>query len=187
MRPVPLPRPFDRDVRALHLVGVGGTGMAPLALYLRQTGFTVSGEDDALPPTVRAWLEPAGVTVTGAGDVPEACDLVVHSSAIPAGHPARVRAAARGLPLVRRGEMLAEILRGNKLVAVVGAHGKTTTTGMLITALRRTGFPCGWLLGGLFNDDVVPPGRRGSSDWVVAEIDESDGTIDRFSPESPFW
>ena len=183
MSALPLPRLFDRDVRALHLVGVGGTGMAPLALYLRQTGFTVSGEDDALPPAVRAWLEPAGVTVTGAGGVPEACDLVVHSSAIPAGHPARVRAAARGLPLVRRGEMLAEILRGNKLVAVVGAHGKTTTTGMLITALRRAGFPCGWLLGGLFNDDVVPPGRRGSSDWVVAEIDESDGTIDRFSPE----
>ena len=50
--------------------------MAPLALYLRQTGFTVSGEDDALPPAVRAWLDPAGVMVTGSGDVPEACDLV---------------------------------------------------------------------------------------------------------------
>ncbi|MGA2445039.1 MAG: UDP-N-acetylmuramate dehydrogenase [Opitutaceae bacterium] len=183
MRASPLPRPFDRDLRAIHLVGVGGTGMAPLALCLRQTGFTVSGEDDALPPAVRAWLEPAGVAITEAGDVPEACELVVHSSAIPANHPARVRAAARGLPLVRRGEMLAELLGGKKLVAVVGAHGKTTTTGMLITALRRSGFPCGWLLGGLFNDDAVPPGRIGSSDWVVAEIDESDGTIDRFSPE----
>ena len=183
MSALPLPRLFDRDVRALHLVGVGGTGMAPLALYLRQTGFAVTGEDDALPPAVRAWLEPAGVTVTGTGGVPEACDLVVLSSAIPAGHPARVRAAARGLPLVRRGEMLAEVLRGNRLVAVVGAHGKTTTTGMLITALRRAGFPCGWLLGGLFNDDTVPPGHRGSGEWVVAEIDESDGTIDGFSPE----
>ena len=183
MSALPLPRLFDRDVRALHLVGVGGTGMAPLALYLRQTGFAVTGEDDALPPAVRAWLEPAGVTVTGTGGVPETCDLVVLSSAIPAGHPARVRAAARGLPLVRRGEMLAEILRGNRLVAVVGAHGKTTTTGMLITALRRAGFPCGWLLGGLFNDDTVPPGHRGSGEWVVAEIDESDGTIDGFSPE----
>ena len=183
MSALPLPRLFDRDVRALHLVGVGGTGMAPLALYLRQTGFAVTGEDDALPPAVRAWLEPAGVTVTGTGGVPEACDLVVLSSAIPAGHPARVRAAARGLPLVRRGEILAEVLRGNRLVAVVGAHGKTTTTGMLITALRRAGFPCGWLLGGLFNDDTVPPGHRGSGEWVVAEIDESDGTIDGFSPE----
>ena len=183
MSALPLPRLFDRDVRALHLVGVGGTGMAPLALYLRQTGFAVTGEDDALPPAVRAWLEPAGVTVTGTGGVPETCDLVVLSSAIPAGHPARVRAAARGLPLVRRGEILAEVLRGNRLVAVVGAHGKTTTTGMLITALRRAGFPCGWLLGGLFNDDTVPPGHRGSGEWVVAEIDESDGTIDGFSPE----
>jgi UDP-N-acetylmuramate--L-alanine ligase/UDP-N-acetylenolpyruvoylglucosamine reductase len=183
MRALPLPRPFDRDIRALHLVGVGGTGMAPLALYLRQTGFMVSGEDDALPPAVRVLLEPAGVTITEVGDVPPACDLVVHSSAIPADHPARLRAAARGLLLMRRGEMLAEILRGHKLVAIVGAHGKTTTTGMLITALRRAAFPCGWLLGGLFNDDLVPPGRCGSGDWVVAEIDESDGTIERFSPE----
>ncbi|MDD2762444.1 MAG: UDP-N-acetylmuramate dehydrogenase [Opitutaceae bacterium] len=179
----PLPRPFGRAVRVVHLVGVGGTGMAPLALYLRQTGFTVSGEDDALGRGVRGLLEGAGVTITPAGGVPEDCGLVVHSSAIRADHPARVRATARGLPLVRRGEMLAEILGGRKLVAIVGAHGKTTTTGMLITALRRAGFPCGWLLGGLFNDESIPPGRLDPGDWVVAEIDESDGTIDRFSPE----
>jgi UDP-N-acetylmuramate--alanine ligase len=178
-----LPRPFDRDVHALHLVGVGGTGMAPLALYLREMGFQVSGEDDALAVSVSRWLERTGVTVTSRGDVPAACGLVVHSSAIPADHPARGQAAARGLPAVRRGEMLAEMLHGKKLVAVVGAHGKTTTTGMLITALRRAGFPCGWLLGGLLQDESVPPGRFDAGDWVVAEIDESDGTIDLFSPE----
>ena len=94
-----------------------------------------------------------------------------------------MHAAARGLPVVRRGELLAEVLRDRRLVAVVGAHGKTTTTAMLITALRRAGVPCGWLLGGLFNDEAVPPGRVGSNDWVVAEIDESDGTIDGFAPE----
>ena len=183
MSPPPLPRPFGLDARAVHLVGVGGTGMAPLALYLRGTGFAVSGEDDALAPAVRAWLTAAGVTITGAGGIPAESRLVVHSSAIHADHPARVGAVARGLPLVRRGEMLAEILRDRKLVAVVGAHGKTTTTGMLITALRRAGFPCGWLLGGLFQGDTVPPGQAGPGDWVVAEVDESDGTIDRFTPE----
>ena len=176
-------RLFDRDVRAVHLVGVGGTGMAPLALVLRELGLAVSGEDDALPADVRALLAGAGVTVTGPGGVPAAAEFVVHSSAIHADHPARVAAGARGLPLVRRGEMLAEILRGRRLVAVVGAHGKTTTTAMLITALRQAGFPCGWLLGGLCNDPAVPPGRLGPGDWMVAEIDESDGTIDRFSPE----
>ena len=183
MRPAPPPRPFARDLRDVHLVGVGGTGMAPLALYLRQSGFRVSGEDDALTPAVRILLERDGVVITEAGDVPEACRLVVHSSAIAPDHPARVQAAARGLPVVRRGELLAELMRDRRLVAVVGAHGKTTTTGMLITALRRAGLPCGWLLGGLFIDDVVPPGRLGSTDWVVAEIDESDGSIAGFSPE----
>ncbi|HUJ42715.1 MAG TPA: UDP-N-acetylmuramate dehydrogenase [Opitutaceae bacterium] len=179
----PLPRPFGQDARAVHLVGVGGTGMAPLALYLRGTGFTVSGEDDALAPAARAWLEGAGVAITGAGGIPAECRLVVHSSAVHADHPARMGAVARGLPLVRRGEMLAEVLRDRQLVAVVGAHGKTTTTGMLITALRRAGFPSGWLLGGLFNGDAVPPAQAGAGSWVVAEIDESDGTIDRFAPE----
>jgi len=183
MNPSAPPRLFDRDLRAVHLAGVGGTGMAPLALVLRELGLAVTGEDDALAPDVRALLERAGVTITGPGGVPDACELLVHSSAIPAGHPARVAAARRDLPQARRGEMLAEVLRGRRLVAVVGAHGKTTTTAMLVTALRRAGFPCGWLLGGLCNDPAVPPGCLGPGDWIVAEIDESDGTIDRFSPE----
>ena len=117
------------------------------------------------------------------GPLPADCELVVYSSAIAAGASGlRRRGAARRLPLVRRGETLAEVLRERKLVAVCGAHGKTTTTAMLITALRRANFPAGYLLGGLFGDGT-PPARVGSNDWVVAEIDESDGTISRFSPE----
>ncbi len=178
-----LPRFFGREIRSVHLAGVGGTGMAPLALCLRQAGCAVSGEDDALAPLVRPWLEQAGVVITAPGGLPEACDLLVRSSAIHADHPSRTCALGRGVPQVRRGEMLAELLRDRKLVAVVGAHGKTTTTGMLITALNRAGFPCGWLLGGLFADGSLPPGRLGTGEWVVAEVDESDGTIDGFAPE----
>jgi UDP-N-acetylenolpyruvoylglucosamine reductase len=74
------------------------------------------------------------------------------------------------------------VVRGKKLVAVCGSHGKTTTTAMLITALRRAVFPAGFVAGGLFNDST-PPAAAGSGEWVVAEIDESDGTIDGFSPE----
>ncbi len=177
------PRSAFAVAGALHLVGVGGAGMAPLALCLREAGCTVTGEDDAMTPAVRRILEQGGVTLTAPGEVPATCDRLVYSSAIKAEHPARARAAARGLPAVRRGEMLAELVAGRKLIAVVGAHGKTTTTAMLITALRRAGFPCGWLLGGLFNDERIPPGRLGAGDWFVAEIDESDGSIDGFSPE----
>jgi len=179
MRPAPQPRLFERDVRSVHCVGVGGMGVGPLAIYLAQLGFRVSGEDDALTEEMRALLARERVTV---GSIPTECDFVVHSSAIAKTHPAYVAAVARRLPLVRRGELLAEVMREKKLVAVCGSHGKTTTTAMLITALRRANFSAGYVLGGLFADDT-PPARAGSNEWVVAEIDESDGTIDRFTPE----
>jgi len=179
MRPAAPPLLFGRSARRVHCLGIGGMGVAPLAIYLAQTGFAVSGEDDAMPAEVRTLLAQAGVAV---GPLPADAEIVVYSSAIPREHPVYAAAAMRGLPLVRRGEMLAEIMRGCRLVAVCGAHGKTTTTAMLVTALRRAAFPAGYILGGLFNDDT-PPARAGSNEWVVAEVDESDGTIEAFSPE----
>ena len=174
-----LPRLFGRNVRAIHCVGVSGMGVGPLAVYLAQLGFRVSGEDDALTEEMGALLQRERVAI---GAVPVECDLVVCSSAIAKSHPACAAAIDRGLPLVRRGELLAEVTRDQKLVSVCGSHGKTTTTAMLITALRRANFPAGYVLGGLFADNTAPA-RAGSNDWVVAEIDESDGTIGRFSPE----
>jgi UDP-N-acetylmuramate--L-alanine ligase/UDP-N-acetylenolpyruvoylglucosamine reductase len=178
MRAAPLPDLFGRPVRRIHCLGASGMGMAPLALYLSRLGFMVSGEDDAWLPDVAATLAAAGVA---AMPCPDACDLVVYSSAIAPTHPSYAAAAAAGRPLARRGEVLAEIVRGRRLVAVCGSHGKTTTTAMLITILRRAGFPAGYILGGLFNDGT-PPAAAGSNDWVVAEIDESDGTIAHFAP-----
>lgn len=179
MRLAPLPRLADREVRRIHCVGVAGMGLGPLAVYLAQLGFTVTGEDDALTEEMRALLTRERVTL---GSIPADCELVVYSSAIAKTHSAYLAAIARRLPLLRRGELLAEVVREKKLVAVCGSHGKTTTTAMLIAALRRANFPAGYVLGGLFADDT-PPARAGSNDWVVAEIDESDGTIERFSPE----
>jgi UDP-N-acetylmuramate--alanine ligase len=177
------PKVFGQDLTRMHLLGAGGMGMAPLGLYLAQTGFRVSGEDDGWNPAVRALLESAGIALTAPGGLPDDAQLVVHSSAIAPAHPSRRRATARGLPQVRRGEMLAEVVKGKKLVAIVGSHGKTTTTAMLITALHRANFSCGWILGGLFQDDALPPAKVDAGDWIVAEVDESDGTIDGFAPE----
>lgn len=179
MRTASLPLVFGRAVTRIHCVGAGGMGVAPLAIYLAQLGFAVTGEDDAMTDEMRTLLAREGVRVAGLADDAE---LVVHSSAIAKTHPVHVAAVARGIPLVRRGEMLAEIVREKKLVAVCGSHGKTTTTALLITALRRANFPAGYVLGGLFADEATPA-RAGSNEWVVAEIDESDGTIERFSPE----
>ncbi len=179
MRPNPLPPLFGRTVQRIHFVGVGGMGSGPLAIYLAQLGFVVTGEDDGLTEEMRARLSQEKIRLT---PIPADCELVAYSSAIAPAHPAFLAATARGLPLVRRGELLAEITVGKKLVAVCGSHGKTTTTALIITALRRANFPAGYILGGLFADQASPA-RVGSNDWVVAEVDESDGTIDRFAPE----
>jgi len=154
-------------------------GVGPLAVYLAQLGFSVTGEDDSPGDGMRTVLGRAGVVL---GAMPDACELVVFSSAIAKTHPLHRAAVARGLPLVRRGELLAEVVRDRKLIAVCGSHGKTTTTAMVVSALRAAQFPAGYVLGGLFADDT-PPARVGSNEWVVAEVDESDGTIERFTPE----
>ncbi len=177
-----MPKPirlFSRPVRTIHCLGVGGMGLGPLAIYLAEAGFEVSGEDEALTSAMRVQLVRAGVAVK---PLPEACDLLVHTSAAGAGHPVLAAAAQRSIPFVRRGALLAEVTRGRKLVAVCGSHGKTTTTAMLVTALRAAGFPAGHVLGGLFGDDSTPA-AHGEGDWVVAEVDESDGTIEAFAPE----
>ncbi|KXU35476.1 hypothetical protein AXK11_06225 [Cephaloticoccus primus] len=176
-----LPLLFGEPVRRIHAVGVAGMGLGPLAVYLARCGWLVSGEDDALdkaPPELRERLLEAGVTL---GPLPDDCELLVYSSAISEKHAARVSAAARGLPCVRRGELLAEVVRDKRLVAVCGSHGKTTTTAMLAAALRRANFGAGYVLGGLPAQRSFPLAAAG--DWIVAEIDESDGTITHFAPE----
>jgi UDP-N-acetylmuramate--alanine ligase len=178
-----LPTLFGRDVTAIHCAGVAGMGVGPLAIYLAQRGFRVSGEDDAMVAPMRVQLERAGVVLTGAGAIPADCQLVACSSAIAATHPVMVAAKAHGIPVVKRGELLAEATRDRKLIAVCGSHGKTTTTAMLVSVFRSAGFPAGYVLGGLFADDALSPASAGTNDWVVAEIDESDGTIAKFSPE----
>ena len=117
-----LPQLFGRTVTAVHCAGVGGMGLGPLAIYLAQRGFRVSGEDDGMVEAMQSQLVRAGVTITAPGEIPADCQLVVFSSAISPRHPARVTAQARGLPMVRRGELLAEVTRDCKLVAVCGSH-----------------------------------------------------------------
>jgi len=206
-----LPHLFNKPVRRIHCVGVAGMGLGPLAVYLARSGWQVSGEDDSLSPRADAREATAGLETSAdelrsrlleAGvrlePLPENCELVVISSAVSQSHPTVLAARQRGVPIVRRGELLAEVVKGKKLVAVCGSHGKTTTTAMLASALRASGFDAGFILGGL-------PARRGfplaqpmgevhrtaraaepspfENEWIVAEVDESDGTIQHFAPE----
>lgn len=165
----------------LLFVGVGGMGMAPLAVYAREAGFRVSGWDDHLSPAVELMLREAGVELPAAPELPAGLDGLVFSSAVRPTHPLRAAAASACLPQSRRGEFLARLARSKKLIAVCGSHGKTTTTAMAIQCLRAAGTDPSYVLGALFADGS-PSARHTDSPWLVAEVDESDGTIEHFAP-----
>jgi len=114
--------------------------------------------------------------------LPNECDRVVYSTAVGPEHELRAQARERGILQVRRGEMLAAQAAQFNFVAIAGSHGKTTTTGMIIHALRKANFPAGYIIGGLFADKSAPA-HLGANEWLVAEVDESDGTIEHFNPE----
>jgi UDP-N-acetylenolpyruvoylglucosamine reductase len=167
----------------VFFIGLGGMGMAPLALYLNEAGCRVRGHDDHWREPVLRWLERRGIASTACVDLPADVSRVVYSSAIDAAHPLLQAARDRGIGILRRGEMLAEVVQGRRLIAIVGSHGKTTTTALLIHILRTAGHDVSYLLGALFADPDAPPAHHAEAPWIAAEIDESDGTIDNFAPE----
>jgi len=159
--------------------------MAPLAGWMSRAGHTVVGYDDNLQEMVRSFLEDAGVETKEIvlSEQINAFTRVVYSSAVKADHPLLKAALEHGLETLRRGELLAEIAASKRLVAIVGSHGKTTTTGMIAHAAQKSGFDVNYIVGGFFSDPALPPSNYSESDWLIAEVDESDGTIDHFSPE----
>lgn len=169
---------------SVWLLGICGMGVGPLAIYMRGEGWNVSGWDDAADSPMRAFLETAGVEMRAEPDV--SVEIVGRSSAVKPGNPHYDFAVAHGKRMLRRGELLAERVAEKKLIAVCGSHGKTTTSGMLAQALAAAGTDAGYVLGGLYRDagTPLPPAHFSrATDWVVAEVDESDGTIKNFSPE----
>lgn len=171
--------------RRYLFIGAGGMGMAPLACWMAQAGYSVCGYDAHLRERVRRWLAEAGVALEDF-IFPEQIarfTTVVYSSAVSQTHPLLAAAREAGLRCLRRGEMLAEIAKEKRFIAVVGSHGKTTTSGMIAHGLRHCGIEGNYILGGLFADQGQAPARSDQSDWLVAEVDESDGTIDAFAPE----
>ena len=139
-------------------VGAGGMGMAPLACWMSRAGYSVSGYDAHLKECVRPWLDEAGVALEDFifPEQVSTFDTVVYSSAIPQSHPVLVGAREAGLRLLRRGEMLAEIAQSKRLIAVVGSHGKTTTSGMIAHGLRHCQLEASYILGCLLYTSPSP-------------------------------
>jgi UDP-N-acetylmuramate--alanine ligase len=165
------------DIGTIHFVGIGGIGMSGIAEVMHQLGYKVQGSDVAESYVVEK-LRKAGIPVA-IGHSPDNLGdaaVVVCSSAIKDGNPEIEAAAERRLPRVKRAEMLAELMRMQKTVAVAGTHGKTTTTSMIAALLDSGGVDPTVINGGIINR-YGSNARLGKSDWWVIEADESDGSF----------
>src|ERR1700757_2116175 len=168
---------LPREIGPIHFIGIGGIGMSGIAEVLNNLGYTVQGSDAADGYNLER-LRKNGVTVFvghKAENIGSAAVVVV-SSAIKRDNPELVAARAQRIPVVRRAEMLAELMRLKSCVAIAGTHGKTTTTTMVATLLDAGDLDPTVINGGIINA-YGSNARLGAGDWMVVEADESDGTF----------
>jgi UDP-N-acetylmuramate--alanine ligase len=168
---------LPRNIGPVHFVGIGGIGMSGIAEVLVNLNYTVTGSDVAENANVKR-LRDKGVKIAigHKAENIDGADVVVISSAIKRDNPELVEARAKRLPVVRRAEMLAELMRLKSCVAIAGTHGKTTTTSLVAALLDAGGFDPTVINGGIINA-YGTNARLGSGDWMVVEADESDGTF----------
>ncbi|KQS01955.1 UDP-N-acetylmuramate--alanine ligase [Sphingomonas sp. Leaf357] len=165
------------DIGTIHFVGIGGIGMSGIAEVMHNLGYRVQGSDVGEGYAVEG-LRKLGISVAIGHNINNLGDavVVVTSTAIKRDNPEVVAALERRIPVVRRAEMLAELMRLKSTVAVAGTHGKTTTTSMIAALLDAGGVDPTVINGGIINS-YGSNARLGASDWMVVEADESDGSF----------
>ena len=168
---------LPKETGAIHFVGIGGIGMSGIAEVLLNLGYEVQGSDASDSANVRR-LRDKGATVFIGHDAKHVgqAGVVVVSTAIRRDNPELVAARERRVPVVRRAEMLAELMHLKQCVAIAGTHGKTTTTSIVATLLDKGGFDPTVINGGIINA-YGTNARLGEGEWMVVEADESDGTF----------
>ena len=174
---------MKRSIQRIHFVGIGGAGMSGIAEILHQQGFCVSGSDASDSPTLQR-LQAMGLqTFVGhaAAQVGKA-QVIVVSTAIQTNNPEVQQAHNLGLPVVQRAQMLAELMRGKRGIAIAGTHGKTTTTSLVSSVLVQAGLDPSFVIGGELRSAGVNA-RAGAGDCIVAEADESDASFLHLLPE----
>ena len=172
-------RALPRSIGPIHFVGIGGIGMSGIAEVLHNLGYRVQGSDLADSANVRR-LGDLGIPVAVGHEAENlgAAEVVVISSAVKADNPEVIAARVRRLPVVRRAEMLGELMRLKWSLAIAGTHGKTTTTSMIGALLETAQLDPTVINGGIINAYGTNT-RLGAGDWMVVEADESDGTFTR--------
>ncbi len=170
---------LPNDIGPIHFVGIGGIGMSGIAEVLLNLGYQVQGSDlKESKITERLASLGAKIFIGQRAENLESSEVVVISSAIKTGNPELDAARMAGLPVVRRAEMLAELMRMKSNVAIAGTHGKTTTTTMVATLLDAGGLDPTVINGGIIHA-YGSNARMGQGEWMVVEADESDGTFNR--------
>jgi UDP-N-acetylmuramate--alanine ligase len=168
---------LPKKLGPIHFIGIGGIGMSGIAEVMHNLGYTVQGSDAADNYNVRRLAQKGMKTFVGhKAENVEGAELVVVSTAIRRDNPELQVARERRLPVVRRAEMLAELMRFKSCVAVAGTHGKTTTTSLVATLLDAGNLDPTVINGGIINA-YGTNARMGEGDWMVVEADESDGTF----------
>jgi UDP-N-acetylmuramate--alanine ligase len=168
---------MPRDIGPVHVVGVGGIGMSAIAEILHAKGYTVQGSDQKDSANVRR-LRAKGIRVFVGHDPVNlvGARYVVISTAIKPGNPELDAARVKGLPIIRRAEMLAELMRLYATVSVTGSHGKTTTTSLIAHLFNTADRDPTVITGGIINE-WGSNARLGNGEWMIVEADESDGTF----------
>ncbi|MFV7770202.1 UDP-N-acetylmuramate--L-alanine ligase [Shewanella marisflavi] len=174
--------PEMRRVKRIHFVGIGGAGMGGIAEVLVNEGYRLSGSDIAENAvTARLKRLGAAIFIGHQADQVEGVDVVVVSTAIDANNPEILAAQERRIPIVRRAEMLAELMRYRHGVAVAGTHGKTTTTSLIASVYGQAERDPTFVIGGLLNS-AGTNARLGKSRYLIAEADESDASFLHLQP-----
>jgi UDP-N-acetylmuramate--alanine ligase len=168
---------MPKAIGLVHFIGIGGIGMSGIAEVLHNLGHRVQGSDQADSANVQRLREKGIEVFVGhkAENLGEA-EVVVVSTAIKKDNPELVAAREKHLPIVRRAEMLAELMRFRNAIAIGGTHGKTTTTSMVATLLEAGNLDPTVINGGIINA-YGTNARMGEGEWMVVEADESDGTF----------
>ncbi|MES2252114.1 MAG: UDP-N-acetylmuramate--L-alanine ligase [Pseudomonadota bacterium] len=172
----------NKTQKAIHFIGIGGIGMSGIAEVLHNLGYKVTGSDAGENQNTQR-LTGLGIHITVGhnADTVNDCLVIVVSSAIKQNNPEIVRARERRIPVIQRAEMLAELMRLKKSVAIAGTHGKTTTTSLMACLFETAGLDPTIVNGGILNA-YNTNAHLGTGDWIVVEADESDGSFTKLLP-----